>query len=154
MNPYDIIYNEKLGELLKDVVYPYFGFIEDFPKTVLNALRFHSEVTLGCSIEEYESVYKTFRYPTPTHIYSMQHVFVGLQASMNILPYQMFKDHEVSQYWQKKMELIVMHNRWNEIAAPYMEQARKFAEDKAKRDQRELQAKSKLVQLNGKSFAK
>lgn len=144
MNIYDQIYNEKLGELIKDIAFTY--TVRNFNGQVLNALKYHSETTLDCSLEEYEKVYLIAVYNGK---WFMPEMFVALQAVKSITQHN--SDYtNIIDWIAGRKSLNEMSETWNTIAAPYMEQARKFAQDKAKRDKRELEAKSKLVQLNGK----
>lgn len=154
MNPYDIIYNEKLDSLLQDVMFPKDIISGLFPNDLKHALQFYTADMLQISIAEYRRLYEysignTLVTPMPI-------VFVGAKAIKGLTPSQWIScdSDRINHYLYMNELYSAIENKWNEIAAPYMEQARKFAEDKAKRDQRELQAKSKLVQLNGKSFAK
>ncbi|MCD6012891.1 MAG: hypothetical protein K0Q79_2753 [Flavipsychrobacter sp.] len=160
MNPYDIIYNEKLGELLKDVQFIFDTerhkiHVPTFNTFVVNALKYHTETTLDCSLSEYKQVYRN---ASLERKWFMPEMFVALQAVKSLPP----KDSllgtgeclDIEMYIERREDWDYLLNQWNTIAAPYMAEARKFAEDKAKRDQRELQTKSKLVQLNGQRLGK
>ena len=121
MNIYDQIYNEKLGELIKDVQFitPNLRHVEksqfkldeiNLNKHVLNALRYYSEVTLDCSFQEYETVYKTFALESPTGIIFMPEMFIALTAISRCTPNQLFADNEVGNYILIKRAVIQMQN--------------------------------------------
>lgn len=157
MNIYDQIYNEKLGELIKDIPFPereIYGIDSGsmFGTLVINALKHHTEDTLQCSLEEYERVATMFSYLSPWYC-PMPEMYVALQAVKSIVPKDLPEhNNRIEDYIMLKRHWDRMQGIWDTIAAPYKEQARKFAEDKARRDKRELEAKSKLVQLNGKQL--
>lgn len=145
MNIYDQIYNEKLGELIKDIPYPESGMITEFTADVMSALKHCTDTSLSCSTDEYEQVYNTALNDSKWFLPEM---FVALQAVTSVNPTQL--GYSPLKWVNRKRLFIAMLTTWDTIAAPYKDEARKFAEDKARRDKRELEAKSKLVQLNGK----
>lgn len=149
MNPYDNIYNEKLGELIKDVPYNIEHIIDGFNTHVINALSHNTDISLSCTIEEFERV---FLVASESGKWFMPEMFVAIEAVKSI-PLQKSLFSELKPYIDVRKELNDMQAKWNEIAAPYMAEARKFAEDKAKRDAREIQSKQKLVALNGRSLS-
>lgn len=147
MNIYDQIYNEKLGELIKDIAYPESDIVSEFATDLMAALKHCTDASLSCSLDEYEQVYNTALNDSKWFLPEM---FVAIQAVTSINPTQL--GYSPLKWVNRKRSFIAMLTTWNTIASPYMEQARKFAEDKARRDKRELEAKSKLVQLNGKQL--
>ena len=144
MNIYDQIYNEKLGELIKDILYE--GIVVgEFNELVEKAILRNTHESLSCSIPEY---LKVFENATCYADWFMPEMFIAIRAMQSLTPHD---TGNTPLLWvSKRDDIIAMASAWNEIAAPYMEQARKFAQDKARRDKRELEAKSKLVQLNGR----
>lgn len=120
MKDYNSLFNEKLGELIKDVPYPESCIIEGFGKTVLSALKHHNELTLEVSLQEYMRVFRVF---SSSETITMQTMYVALQATMSLRPTQMFESSEVSQYCTLKGKLISMKSTWDAIAAPYIKQA-------------------------------
>ena len=158
MNIYDQIYNEKLGELIKDITFPFndgeWNVHEPtFDTFVLNALRHHTPQTLSCSLAEYKQVYLT---AYKERKWFMPEMFVALSAVRSLQPKDSLMGRgeclDIEMWIGRHEDWQMLSDKWNTIAAPYMEQARKFAEDKARRDKRQLEAKSKLVQLNGKQL--
>lgn len=154
MNPYDEIFNEKLGELMKDIIYPEHEIYGNdsgskFGALVMNALQYHTEATLSCSLKEYEHVVDIFSYLSPYHC-PMSCMFVALQAVQSITPKDLPEFYnKPKDYIILRKEIIRMNAVWETIAAPYKKQAQEHATNKAKRDARELEAKSKIFKLNG-----
>lgn len=145
MNIYDNIYNEKLGELIKDVAFPHTDVYEFFNGHVLNALRHNTEVSLSASLDEYKAVYLV---AVNNEKWFMPEMFVALEAVRSIPPSKSLCANTFD--WIETREVFnSMQTKWDTIAAPHMKEAREFTEAKAKRDSRELQAKQKLVALNG-----
>ena len=147
MNIYDQIYNEKLGELIKDIPFPESDISSEFVADVMAALKHCTDTSLSCSLDEYEQVYNTALNDSKWFLPEM---FVAIQAVTSVNPTQL--GYSALKWVNRKRLFIAMLAEWDTIAAPYKDEARKFAEDKARRDKRELEAKSKLVQLNGKQL--
>lgn len=156
MNPYDIIYNEKLGELLKDV--QYVGAAVNMPTFcyfVINALPHHTEKSLDCSIDEYMKVYSAAK---TGGAWFMPEMYIALLAVSSLAP----KDSllgtadclDLEMWVWRKKDWEDMATLWQTIAAPYEKEAKEFAINKAKRDQRELQSKAKIYDLSGKVHGK
>ena len=149
MNPYDKIYNEKLDELMKDVKFEHELLSKfNFDELVINALKFHTEATLQCSLDEYERVYAT---ATPTSGKSVWHIpemYIALIAVQSLSP----KDsgYSIPNWIGFRRNFIVLSQAWEDKAAIYRAEAGQYAKGIAKRDEREIEAKSKLYQLNGK----
>jgi len=145
MNIYDQIYNEKLGELIKDIPYPESDIVTEFATDLFSALKHCTDTSLSCSTDEYEQVYNTALNDSK---WFMPEMFVALQAVTSVNPTQL--GYSPLKWVNRKRSYLAMRTTWNTIASPYMEQARKFAQDKARRDKRELEAKNRLVNLNGR----
>jgi len=144
MNIYDQIYNEKLGELIKDILYE--GIVVgEFNELVEKAILRNTHESLSCSIPEY---LKVFENATCFADWYLPEMFIAIRAMQSLTPHDM---GVTPLLWvSKRDDILAMASAWNTIAAPYMDEARKFAEDKARRDKRELEAKNRLVNLNGR----
>lgn len=124
MKDYNSLFNEKLGELIKDIDYPKESASPMFNDWVQSALRYHTETTLGCTLAEYENVYKAFGLFN-TDICQMPAMYLALNATMSVTPVQLYSEgkFDASPYISAKKELIEMKRTWDAIAAPYIKQA-------------------------------
>jgi hypothetical protein len=86
----------------------------------------------------------------------MPEMFVALGAVLSLTPDKsLLKTAEcidIPMYIQRREQWNSMLAKWNEIAAPYIKQAQEYVQSVAKRDQRELDVKSKIIGKNGRSI--
>ncbi len=155
MNKYDKLFNDRLGELMKDIVFEHELLSKfNFNEQVINALQFHTETSLDCSLDEYERVHQCaeslLHAPATSQKWGMAEMYIALIAVQSLSP----KDALISipNWIGFKRHYIILGEHWEQIAAPYKTIARYDVAKTAKRDEREIAAKGKLVQLNGKSF--
>jgi len=150
MNIYDQIYNEKLDSLLKDVMFPKDKMAIHFANDLNHALQYYTAEMLQISLSEYRRLYE-YLYGN-TFVTPMPILFIGIKAIQGLTPSQWTNcdGDKINHYLYINQVYSDIAEQWNTIASPYMEQARKFAEDKARRDKRELEAKNRLVNLNGR----
>ena len=154
MNKYDEIFNEKLGELMKGVIYPESNILGNefghgFSDLVVKAISQKTEIDLQCSIDEYERVYDIFKKGEPYNC-SMPAMFIALEAIMSLSPIELFKDHQVDMYIACKRSFIEMKRTWDTIAAPHIKEAQEYAKKVAERDQREAAVKANIKGSKGK----
>ncbi len=152
LNKYEEIFNEKLGDLIKDVPYPFAHSHRFLMERAGIAMQFHTCESLEISIDEYEIVANRVTDPLfnlPDN--QMAFVHTALLAVKLITPAQF--GISLWQYAEHKRVFNDMQRIWDETAAPYIKQSTEYAQSIAKRDERELSAKSKLKGLNGKSLA-
>lgn len=124
MKDYNSLFNEKLGELIKDIDYPKESASPIFNCWVQSALKHHTETTLQCTLAEYEKVYEALGLLS-TEQCKMPTMYLALNATMSVTPAQLYSDgkFDASLYISAKKELIEMKRTWDTIAAPYIKQA-------------------------------
>lgn len=132
MTKYDIIFNEKLNELMGEVIFPereIWLHMEEsqFGQLVCNAFKYHTEGSLSCSLDQYEKVYDRFRCLPPYDI-AMPEMFIALQAIAMIIPNNLPQhNNNPKDYVVMKREINRMSEVWETIAAPYVEQAKQYS---------------------------
>ena len=155
MQDYNKLFNTKMGELMQAVQFPKEEIPEEFAGSVEHCLLHHNPTSLECSIDEFERVYHSAL--QDNDIWFMPQMFIALSVVKNVTPFQRypikqneFVTNEISLWISEQRTYQSMSATWDTIAAPYIEQARKYVNEVSKRDEREAQAKGRIMQLNGK----
>lgn len=137
MNKYEIILNEKLNELLKEVYWPHLERIDyDFNNCVLNSLLYHTEESLQCNLHEYEQIFNLAS-SAPPNDWNMVQMSIALTAVKTITPVYDHANVSISDIpqWIRRRRLYAdMLVEWQVIAKPYIDEARLHVEKIAKDD--------------------
>jgi len=132
MKDYNKLFNEKMAELLKDVPFEHelLGKF-DFNQQVLLALLHNSDVTLDCSIDEFENVGLC---ASGIKEAFMPEMFIALKAVQTILP----KDSgvSISNWIGFKRNYKILAGQWDIIAQPFIKIAQEYVNEEAKNDAR------------------
>lgn len=150
MADYNKLFNEKMGELMQAVQFPKELVNEKFARQVHECLSFHTPTSLECSIDEYQRVYQSVILPD-NRMWFMPQMFIAIFVVKSGTPKQ--HDISISDYVQLQKDLQIMSEKWDTIAAPYIEQAKKYVNEVSKRDQREAEAKGRIVTFNASGKA-
>ena len=147
MNKYDQIFNEKLGELLKDIDFPFGEYSPSFLKEqTAKALMYHTPDTLEISVSEFSSIVSWCSSNGDTAKMPTIHTALLTVKALGAKQFECTLDAYVS----KIQGFSGLQSVWDSIAAPLMDEATKYAQSIAKRDARELAVKSNVKGTNGR----
>lgn len=147
MNKYDQLFNEKLGEALKEIPFNFYSYSPLFVRDIITkCLPYHTTDSLQISIAEYAR-FIAWLYDNEA-IATMPTMHNCFTAFANITPHQM--SISCSFYLEVKEVFEAMQKTWDEIAKPHIEAVQKEVAEIAKRDTREAEAKNKIRGKNGK----
>jgi predicted DNA-binding protein (UPF0278 family) len=151
MNKYDKIYNDKLDDLLKDVIYPSHWVVTGFRDALFMALRNTTPDQLQCSIEEYAKLVDCSGSMTAglvnTIQFSMPSLFLALTAVKRCNSLQL--GLSLAEYLEFIRSIDVMVAKWQELAEKHIREAQDYVQGVAKSDfekeQRMKNAKNKII---------
>lgn len=140
---YDQVFNEKLGEMLKGVEFPFAPFSPEFLKeAVRKAMPYHTDGSLQCSIDEYEFVdiwaVKNSKIKADYPL-----IFVALTAANNTTPQQY--DIDTTKWIEWKRIFAKLLNTWYAGTLEYRTEASDCANEAMKAQQKEFEKEQRKI---------
>lgn len=125
---FDQIFNERMTALIKEVEFPMDKVPDGFRDYLTLALPVLTHHKLQCSLDEFISV---CHYAANCCTLSMTSAWIALQATRSVAAKEIGVDMHLWAEMNKLLEVMVVD--FNEVSAPYKEQAAKETDDELDR---------------------